>query len=173
MCSSDLLGVWSAGSKKYVASVVKGFFGAFPIEFSLSRADCTSETIRGRVFLVKNLSKISDILNMNPPFPVQNSLLLDDRSSVYEHFNPGRVLGIKPWFGNPQDRELLRMASYLTALQTTHPDELQHKASFQAYEATQHLQTGGPFNLEGHHPRPILLMMVLCLMVPDFIFHLE
>lgn len=107
------LAVWSSGTEPYVLSILENVISEnVELSFVWSRARCSlrRNLDRDEMYYEKNLKKVTKI-----GFDLSNILILEDRKeNVQRHF--GNAVYIKPFYGDPSDRELEKLGPFLDYL---------------------------------------------------------
>ena len=112
------LAIWSSSTADYVATIVRAVFPAeIILTFQWSRLRCTHRyhPERQESYWVKDLKKVKRL-----GYDLCRVLVVDDSPEKLER-NYGNAVYVKPFEGDPTDRELQRLGPYLVGL-AGHPD---------------------------------------------------
>jgi len=105
--------VWTTAGAEFAQIVVEELFPKnYPIVFLWSRERCTRayDPEKMEPYYVKNLAKLK-----RRGYALENIIMVDDTPQKLEK-NYGNLVQIKEWLGSNDDRELLRLMSYLKDL---------------------------------------------------------
>ncbi|HVW00876.1 MAG TPA: HAD family hydrolase [Planctomycetaceae bacterium] len=110
------IAVWSSAGADYVDAMVQALFPAEQApSFVWSRDRCVQRYDPERLerYFVKDLKKVKRL-----GFDLNRVLVVDDSSEKVER-NYGNAVYVRPYYGDPGDRELPRLAWYLQSLAST------------------------------------------------------
>ncbi|MFN3148552.1 HAD family hydrolase [Bremerella sp.] len=114
-CGSGFrLAVWSSSGEDYLAKVLENIVPAeIDLLFTWSREHCVQrlDPETKQRYFVKDLKKVK-----RKGFDLDRVLIVDDTPKKVER-NFGNAVYVNPFFGNPNDDELIRLAVYLVSLQ--------------------------------------------------------
>lgn len=106
------LGVWTASTQGYADPIVERIFPATKPSFVWARDRCTLRFNPDSVEheWVKNLDKLK-----RKGRDLNQVLMVDDTpEKLLRHY--GNLVRVKSWEGDPSDKELIQLATYLTTL---------------------------------------------------------
>lgn len=104
------IAVWSSASDRYVGEMVRRIVPEeVPMQFVWARSRCTRryDTEQFEEYWVKDLKKVKRL-----GYPLEQVVIVDDSPEKIErHY--GNHVRIEPFYGDPEDRMLPRLATYL------------------------------------------------------------
>jgi RNA polymerase II subunit A small phosphatase-like protein len=102
------LAVWTAAGEEYAKAILSNI-GLTDLRFLYTGIHCTAYRYRmSDIVYIKNLNKIK----RNKKANLERTLILDDNEKTAIK-NYGNLLRIKPFFGDLNDKELLKAIKYL------------------------------------------------------------
>lgn len=110
--------VWSSSESRYLAGVLRKILPAgLEPAFVWDRTRCTQRVDHEQqtTYFAKNLKKVKSL-----GYDLSRVLIIDDTPEKVEQYY-GNALYVTPWYGDPADTELSRLAIYLHAIRH-HPD---------------------------------------------------
>lgn len=102
------IGVWSAGTYKYVMQLAKYINDIVPLSFILTRKDC--DLLPGE-YELSYQKPLSNLFELKPEYNYSNTLIIDDNEYV-AYNNPLNLIRVKPFEGE-YDEELKNILSLL------------------------------------------------------------
>lgn len=111
------IAVWTSSASDYASAAVTAIFGSRTPVFLWARDRCTRhfDPELQQSHWIKNIGKLK-----RHGYRLERILCVDD--SPEKHLsNYGNLVQIKPWEGDPADRELMALATYLVSIRDT-PD---------------------------------------------------
>ncbi|GGJ41118.1 HAD family hydrolase [Deinococcus roseus] len=118
------VGVWTSSAWDYAEAILKAVFPkkqAEQIKFLWSREHCIREfdEVLKEHLWAKHLSRVEKEIG----YPQDKVWLIDDSPEKFRG-TPGKIIRVKPFFGDESDIELLELAGYLGRLgQTVQPEQ--------------------------------------------------
>lgn len=105
------LAIWTAATAEYTSAILAGLpFSKFDCEFVWTRQDCDFSAAESGVTLpVKNVAKIS------ASYPGHDIVIIDDKPEL-ALVDVEKVISIRPFYGNKDDRELERVLTALLSM---------------------------------------------------------
>ena len=106
------LAVWTSSTMDYAQGIVSVLFDGIPLTFLWARDRCTrrfNAELQAH-YWVKDLKKVK-----RAGFELERVLVVDDSPEKLER-NYGNIVVVSEFIGDPADRELLDLASYLSGL---------------------------------------------------------
>jgi TFIIF-interacting CTD phosphatase-like protein len=123
------LAVWSSASGAYVNGVVANVFGGTPLAFVWACDRCTRrfDSEFGEYFYAKNLSKLRRL-----GYALERTLIIDDSpEKLARHY--GNHIRVRPFTGDPTDRELLDLLPFLEWVRTAENVRTIEKRTWRAF----------------------------------------
>ncbi len=109
------LAIWSSATEDYIKDILNiSMPREINLVFTWDRSHCTQrfdENYGSRIY-IKNLRKVK-----SKGFPLERVLIVDD-SPEKIRLNYGNAIIIKPFTGDPNDSELLKLSRYLELIAT-------------------------------------------------------
>ena len=106
------VGVWTSASTEYALAMLERFVDRKRLRFVYTREHCMqrSDAALGESYWIKDIDKLDGF-----GFDQKQILVVDDKPRGLELSTPN-LIQIPPFFGDPGDRELAKLAAYLDEL---------------------------------------------------------
>lgn len=105
--------IWSSSESRYLSDILKQILpNELDLAFVWDRTRCTQRIDHERqtTYFSKNLKKVRRL-----GYDLDRVLIIDDTPEKVEQYF-GNALYVTPWYGDPSDTELPRLAAYLQTL---------------------------------------------------------